>query len=68
MRSEEAKKAMQEVMNKQLNGVAARRMVAQEEVTIVTVITVPDHNSMLEAMEKFRSVLADFDYQITLVN
>jgi hypothetical protein len=43
-------------------------MAAQEEVTIVMVITVPDHNSMLEAMEKFRSVLAKFDYNITFVD
>jgi hypothetical protein len=43
-------------------------MAEQEEVTIVMVITVPDHNSMLEAMEKFRSVLADFDYNITFMD
>jgi ABC-type uncharacterized transport system substrate-binding protein len=43
-------------------------MAAQEEVTIVMVITVPDHNSMLEAMEKFCSVLAEFDYNITFMD
>jgi hypothetical protein len=32
------------------------------------VIAVPDHNSTLETMEKFRSILADFDYQNTLVD
>jgi hypothetical protein len=35
-------------------------MAAQKEVTIVMVITVPDHNSTLETNEKFGSVLADF--------
>jgi hypothetical protein len=43
-------------------------MAEQEEVTIVTVIMVPDHNSTLEAMQKFRSVLADFDYNITFMD
>jgi hypothetical protein len=52
-RNEEAKRAMQEATNKQLNDVVARQMAEQEEVTIVMVITVPDHNSTLEAMQKF---------------
>jgi hypothetical protein len=43
-------------------------MAEQEEDTIVMVIMVPDHNSMLEAIQKFRSVLADFDYHITLMD